>query len=397
MSVPAPPSLDDPKDDWLVYADALQNAGDPLGELIALNQAVEDGASASQRDAFLDDNADAIYGSLAPFRGQVEVDWKWSVPRTLALKIGPKDDQRKLLDALFGSPLASRMRSLSLVAQTPGYARVDLGPTLAQLRERLPHSCTGLELIDERAKDSRILVSADYSPDRNLVDFGDLDVVWSIPQLERLHMYVADTEQIQLGQIDAPELRDFAFLGLRWVEPYGGQSRMSEALAAAKWPKLERLALRIPETFTYSWPEQYGAYVPVDRYDEENEYYDDDDEGWHEDLNWSAELEGLLTQLQETSIKHLSLTSFASSTNLLTALDDHGLPPSLEVLDLSQSDLDDGHVAWMLEHRALFAQLRVLDLSDTLIGDPSPLSELGPDIVHSSGGGSIYRFAVGME
>src|SRR5690606_38043856 len=98
--------------------------------------------------------------------------------------------------------------------------------------------------------------------------------------------------------IDAPELEDFALLGLRWSQPYGSASRMADALADANWPKLRRLALRIPETFTYSWPDQTGAYVREDRYGEENEYYDEyeDDDGWREDVDWSTELGGLLTR-----------------------------------------------------------------------------------------------------
>ena len=401
MAELAAPNLEDSKDNWLVYADALQNTGDPIGELIVLNQAIADGADSFDRDAHLDRHADAIYASLAPFRARVEIEWRWSVPLSLSLKIGPKDDPVALLEALLASPLAQTMKALRLVAQTPSSAdKVELGPALARLADGLPASCAALELIDERAKVSRMLVSADDSPGRNLVDFGSLNAVWSIPHLRRLHMWVADTEQIDLGKVDAPELRDFAFLGLRWIDPHGSDaSQMSEALAAANWPKLERLALRIPETFTFSWPEQYGAYVRVDRYDKDSEYADNyyEDEGSHENVNWSAELGGVLMSLQQTNIRHLSLTAFSSSANLLQALAEHGLASSLRTLDLSQSDLGDEDVAWMVEHAGVFASLDSLDLSDTLIDDADPLSVLAPEILYSSGGGAIYRFTVGME
>lgn len=234
----ARPKLEDPKDNWLVYADALQNVGDPRGELIVLNQAIEDGATSSDRDAHLERHAEAIYGSLAPHRGKLEIAWKWCVPLTLSLKIGPKDEPGKLIAALLGSPLAAQMQSLRVIAQTPSASdKVELGPGLALLSEGLPPSCTGLELIDERAQRSRILVSSDYSPHDNLVEFGKLDAVWKIPHLRRLHVITADMEQVELGKIDAPELEDFAFLGLRWSQPYGGASRMAQTLAAARWPK----------------------------------------------------------------------------------------------------------------------------------------------------------------
>ncbi len=66
-------------------------------------------------------------------------------------------------------------------------------------------------------------------------------------------------------------------------------------------------------------------------------------------------------------------------------------------LDLSASDLGDTNVPWMVEHRTLFDGLELLDLSNTLIYDRSPLSVLELELVHSSGGGAIYRFSVGME
>ncbi|MCA9701131.1 MAG: hypothetical protein KC431_26650 [Myxococcales bacterium] len=394
------PSLDDPKDSWLVYADSLQSAGDPRGELIALNQAVEDGAPSADRDAFLGKHAEAIYGTLTPYRAQVEIDWKWCVPKTLSLLIGPKDKPAAMVEALLASPLATEMQTLRLVARTPSDSdKIDLAPATALLGKGLPPNCTDLELVDDRAQRSRILVSADYSPDTNLVEFGNLDALWAIPHLRKLHMVVADTEQINLGTIDAPALEDFSLLGLRWGQPYGRPTDMATTMAEAKWPKLRRLALRIPETFTYSWPEQYGAYVAVDRYEEENEYYDDyaDDDGWREDLDWSAELGNLLNALKDTPIEELSLTSFASAGTLLEALRNHGLPASLRRLDLGTSELSDANVPWMVENAALFDKLEELDLSDTLISDPEPLSVLAPKIVHSEGSGAIYRFSVGME
>ena len=398
MAEITPPSLDDAKDNWLVYADALQSAGDPRGELIILNQAVADGSSAADRDAYLDRNADAIFGGLAQHRGAVEIDWKYCVPRCLTLDVGAKDNAAALMKALLGSPLAAAMQTLRVVAKTSLGDRIELGPALSQLKQGLPRSCAELELVDERAKRSRIMSSSDYDPGRNLVDFGKLGALWAIPHLRRLHLWVADTEQVDVGTIDAPELRDFSLLGLRWAEPYNGPTTLGEALGAASWPKLQRLALRLPETFTYSWPEQDGAYVPVSRYEEEpayDDYYDD--EGWSEGANWRVELGGMLQRLQDTALEQLSLTSFASPDNLLAALDEHGLPPTLRVLDLSHSDVRDENLQWFLDHAEQLAKLERIDLSGTLVSDASPLRELGPEIVHSSGEGAIHRFSVGME
>ncbi|NVB36324.1 hypothetical protein G6O69_00675 [Pseudenhygromyxa sp. WMMC2535] len=398
MTAAVQPSLEDPKDSWLVYADALQAAGDPRGELIALSQAIEDGASPGDRDALFERHAEAIFGSLAAHRAKLEIDWKWCVPRTLSVLIDPDDDVAAVIAALLASPLATQMQTLRLVARTPNDEKVELGPAVAALAEGLPENCTDLELVDERASKSRIIVSADYSPDENLVDFGELEALWRIPQLRKLHLVVADMTQVPLGEIDAPALEDFSFLGLRWGEGYSIPSETAEPLIEASWPKLRRLALRLPETLTYAWPEQDGAYVESERYDDYSNYYEqyEDDEGWHEDYDWAGELRGLLAALKQTEIESLSLTSFASASNLLEALE-AGLPPTLVHLDLSGSDLGDDHVAWMVEHAEIFERLQTLDLRDTLIHNPSPLAALEPEVLHSDGGGAAYRFAVGME
>lgn len=390
----AVPALDDSKDSWLVYADALQNAGDPRGELIMLSA---DESRSADRAAYLDSNAEAIFGSLAGHRGKLDIEWTYCVPETLTLKIGPEDSAKELIEATLRSPLGADMRTFRILAQTPKYGRVELSEGLALLAKNLAPSCTALELVDERAQEARTLVSSDYDPGRNLVEFGNLNAVWAIPHLQKLHMWVADVHQVSLGKVDAPELRDFSLLGLRWAESYGGPTDASRALSEANWPKLERLALRLPETFTYSWPDNYGAYVPESRYDEDNEYYYDDDEGWNEAINWSGELGAMLEGLQNTALEHLSLTSFASARQLLDALDTHGLPKTLRSLDLSQSDITDEHAGWMADHAGLFSNLKTLDLSDTLIDSPDALEGLAPEVVHSSGSGAIYRFNVGME
>ena len=63
MTSPTQPPLDAPDDQWLVYADALQEAGDPRGELIALNHDVEKGGATQQRDAFVKQHAEALLGA----------------------------------------------------------------------------------------------------------------------------------------------------------------------------------------------------------------------------------------------------------------------------------------------------------------------------------------------
>jgi len=89
----------------------------------------------------------------------------------------------------------------------------------------------------------------------------------------------------------------------------------------------------------------------------------------------------------------------AGSRQLLEALRDHGLPQTLEELDLSESSLDSDSVEFFLEHKELFGKLKRLVFEDTLMGpdDVAKLADLGPQIAHSQGSGVRYRYLVGME
>jgi hypothetical protein len=288
------------------------------------------------------------------------------------------------------------MRALRLVGLTPGERPVDLTDAVAPLAERLPACCTALELVDERALHAKILVSSDYTPGGNLVWFGSLDAVWAIRHLRSLRLDVADVAQLDLGTVDAPALESFALFGLRWpIGPYAG-GMQADTLAAARWPRLAHLALRLPEPIECDWPAQDGAYVPHESYRWENPRYDSRPV-FDSAEDWEAELGELLEALRRVPLERLSLTAFASSRALLEALEAHGLPGSLLHLDLSGSNLDDDDAAWMVEHGTLFARLRTLDLRDTLIQDPGPLANLGPEVLHRPGSGSVYQFSVGRE
>ena len=79
-------------------------------------------------------------------------------------------------------------------------------------------------------------------------------------------------------EINAPALRSFALLGIRWAEAYqDGESDLARTLSEAKWPNLESFEIRIPETFTCSVPDNDGAYVRCARYDED--HYEDEGGG----------------------------------------------------------------------------------------------------------------------
>ena len=75
------PAFDAPASDWQVFGDALQDAGDPRGEL-ALDQGRGD---ASARDAHVREHWGVLVGDVSP--DDVELEWRYSVLRGVTLKI----------------------------------------------------------------------------------------------------------------------------------------------------------------------------------------------------------------------------------------------------------------------------------------------------------------------
>jgi hypothetical protein len=300
--------------------------------------------------------------------------------------------------------VASGLGSLSLVGVPAGdQEKIDLSGGVAQLVKGLPESCRSVALIDDRAARSESLISRDYAPGDNLVSFGS--IAGLVPRLERLRIVTADPYQIGFRDLDAPDLRSFVLHGLRYAEAYGAPSDLSDQLGSVKWPRLEEFEARLAETWTFSVPDETGAYVAVyaSMEDADDYYYDEyeDDEGWNEGVPWSEELADVLQNLKQTPLKRLALTSFDSAAQLLEALRDHGLPATLEELDLSESSIGSEHVQLFLDSRELFGGLKRLVLNETLLTseDLATLRDagLGPEIEHTPGGGARYRFLVGME
>src|SRR5438045_1576258 len=118
------PSRDAAATEWQVYADALQEANDPRGELIALNLAVAKGMAPADRDAYVARHADALYGTAAPYVGSVT--WIGCIPDRVELRVKQGHDGRSVIAAYRDSGLAAA-RALSLVGVPEGKA-IDLAP-----------------------------------------------------------------------------------------------------------------------------------------------------------------------------------------------------------------------------------------------------------------------------
>lgn len=384
----AQPAPDAPASEWTVYADALQEANDPRGLLIALADKPE------ARDAHVAEHKQALFGPAAEYFDAFRVGWTWCLPETVEIQVSGADGET-LVRAFLGSPLARGVRAIAMVGTGSRGRRVDLSAGIAALLAELPDTVRSLAFVDRRAEVSPMLVSRDFEPAENLVTFGSLAGVWKVHGLEEVRIEVADVHQLDLGTIDAPALQTFVLRSLR----YGGEevAPVTAQLAAARWPKLRAFELRLPEEFFANIIADEDAYVPAYAGDEDFEDRMDEAEDGGENVNgtdWTP-LRPVLENVTRGPLERLALTSFDSADSMLGVLEAITFPPTLRVLDLSDSSIRES--AWFVRNRAKLAGLAELVLEHTPIhGDPK-LQTLGPQIRSSEGGGASYRYIVGSE
>jgi uncharacterized protein (TIGR02996 family) len=107
-------------DNWIVYADWLSDRGDPRGELIAIELALEAGTAgdeAQARHRALVRDEDALLSPrLAAQAKHLWLEWWRGFVRGAEVMFGPIDDPptREVLAALFADPHACMLRRLAL-------------------------------------------------------------------------------------------------------------------------------------------------------------------------------------------------------------------------------------------------------------------------------------------
>ncbi len=398
MKIARPASFDAPASEWLVWGDALQETGDVRGELVGLSHAVDEGRTpAGLRDAYVTRYATQLLGHAANHLAHYKLHWKYCELSAVEVRIGTDDDGTGILSAILDAPTGELLHDVTLVGsfEVPGES-VDLAAEMAVLGK--VQRITSLGLVDERARNARMLVSRDFDADENGVSLGWLAPFWN--RLQHLSFDVADSYQLaDLENVDAPELRSFALRNLHFSD-WEDAHTMCNRLAKAKWPKLESFELRLVESFVANVPNEIDPYIPVYSA-EDGGGRDDTDDGESEGIAWDSELPPVLATLSQCPLRRLALTSFESSGRVLEALAASGLLPMLEELDLSDSNLGPEDVEWFVEHRELFTTVRRLILQHTSIGEEGArrLADLGPQLSYSEAPsrGARYRYVVGQE
>jgi tRNA 2-thiouridine synthesizing protein E len=168
----APPTLEalidqdiDNIDAFLVYADWLQQQGDPRGEFILLcheaDRLRDNPAIAAARDQTIEDLGGQLLGDLhGPWsRGEVALSWRLGFVDRLRIKPGP--DAQAILDGLPTQPCCRYLRSLDL-SDTDIATLPDGLDTLAWIQELDLAACTleEAQTLPQMARLNRVRVSA---------------------------------------------------------------------------------------------------------------------------------------------------------------------------------------------------------------------------------------------
>jgi len=327
---PAPPAVDTASDDrtealvarivedptdveaWMVYGDLLQRQGDPRGELMALQHAAEARRAANPRargpvqaavGKHLAKHAPALLGPLASYVKDVRDPaappffWRSGFIHRLVLASGG-DDLGAITEAVLRHPSGRLLQELGVRSE----GRDDVHAVLDVIRREPPRALQELDLFAR-------------------ADLGDLGDVWAaVPRLRRLAL---TARSFELGELRVPAVQRARFLGLA-LSP-----RCIHAIAAAAWPVLERLELRIGNRF--------GKVSAA-----------------FEDLR------PLLVRTDMPALTHLKIRGSGFAGAICRALAGSPLAGQLVVLDLSHGVINPQDAKILGEHASRFKELREL-------------------------------------
>lgn len=307
----------DPTDDaaYAVYADWLQQQGDPRGELINLMLAREaevarDPKRRSQLPAaisrLMERHAPTLLGPLAAYMPDVRdlssgmLTWRAGFLHRLTIKDhgGAAAIVRDVISHPSGRYLRELM--LDLLSVDEAHAVIDV------LCDRAPATLGVLELIVHDTKDGARL---------------DATALWAaVPALRRINLAA---QQFDLGAVRAPaaERARFATRRLSVADV--------RAIAVAPWPALQRLELR------------FGG-----RYDASSSTIDD--------------LQPLLGRDDLPALTHLKLRGCSYAGEALVALAQGPLARQLVVIDLSHGHVEREDLRALVRYRTQFPALREL-------------------------------------
>jgi len=332
-------------DAYMVYADWLQDQGDPRGELIALQ--IGDKADAAQK--LLAKHADYFIGPLADHQkthdGE-DVDaftWKYGFIHALRLSHDSYGDEgfdgslAEALDLLLRHPSGRFLTEITFVFNGDPNED-DLQSLIDLLEKRAPASLRKLHFGDfQYAGPSS--PTATGTTEISWYSIGNLAKLWkAVPKLQTLITQCGSSEStisnvgMKLGTLELPELVHAEF------RTGGLEKANAKAIAAGKFPKIEHLEI----------------------------WYGDDNYGGDAG---PKEVQLLLDRTDLPALRYLGLKNAVFTDELVVPLAKSKLLKQLEVLDLSMGCLTDAGAAEIAKHADAFGHLAKLDVSACYLTD----------------------------
>lgn len=308
-----------------IYADWLQQHGDPRGELVMVQaerlQRPDDDALKSAEAAALQKAAPALLGSLAALEA-TKATFRLGFLHAMRLAVGYDDDlgDEDVVSYFLELDEARWVRELTIgnVGADGQLDFADAIEALVQAADRLP-SLESLFIGDFDSEECELSWS----------ELGDASLLYAaFPKLRALKLRAG---LMELGKIELPELERFA------IETGGLTQANLAAVANARWPRLRSLSLWFGQ-------EDYGGDCTVD------------------------DVKPLLER-SDLKLTHLGLANAEFTDELVPLLMKSPLLPGLETLDLSLGCLTGTGARVLADNRARLSHLKRLDLSRNCMSD----------------------------
>jgi photosystem II stability/assembly factor-like uncharacterized protein len=320
-------NLDD-VDEYKVYGDALQAAGDPRGELIALQTA----GKSKEATKYLKQHRAALLGGLAEIdASKVKLEWKNGFIHTARVAYDTTDDDEDPYDEETEAELVSW---LSILLEEPS-ARF-LQELTVGIVQYVDNSYDAvMREIGRRPRPAlRSLFLGDFEGEQTEISWSELgDVSKLCGACERLRRLTVKSGSMSFGkpgQLVFPHLRELVVIT-------GGLTRDSlKAIVGAHLPWLEGLEL-------YLGTERYGCNLK------------------------RKDVDALLASERFPRLTRLGLVNSEIADELCSVLHLSPLVAQLKELDLSMGTLSDAGASALVTYAKGLAHLEKLDITRSYV------------------------------
>jgi uncharacterized protein (TIGR02996 family) len=303
---------------YLVYADWLQQQGDPLG-----HQIVEHARGGGD---YVREHETDMLGPLADYQDMLgRRTWQNGFLHTVSIanqfERSPMHDGK---EPEFPVPELLAM----VLDHESGRFLVDLTLGIVSYEENGYDEC--MQAIGARRVPSlRTLYVGDFHSEETELNWSNLGnaqpLYAGVPGLRSLTLR---SGSMSLGHIDLPELHTFATL------TRGLKKNAIETIVHAPWPKLERLELQLGSS----------------RYDSDITPND---------------LQPILDGKLPAGVYHLGLANYSYAHELIDMLATSAILPRLRSLDLSLGTFNNDGAEQLIAHAKAFAHLEFIDLNES--------------------------------